>query len=81
MFTGVTIEPFFMLNYYSNIVTAWFNMPEERFMEMPIDPSAVDGELFMSWSTPSATGAILGMAIYSLVCLILAYFFYKRRQN
>jgi ABC-type transport system involved in multi-copper enzyme maturation permease subunit len=29
MFTGVTIEPFFMLNYYAKIITACFNMPAE----------------------------------------------------
>lgn len=84
MYTGVTIEPLFMLTYYANIITSWFNMPSERFTEVGLGmgPGGVrDGPTFMSWATPSATGAILGMTIYSIACIALAYFIYKRRQN
>ncbi|MHA1730174.1 MAG: ABC transporter permease [Promethearchaeota archaeon] len=88
MFTGVTIEPLFMLTYYANIITRWFNMPEERFTEVGImgspgmgPPGMRDGPTFMSWATPSVTGAILGMTIYSIICIALAYIIYKRRQK
>ena len=87
MFTGVTIEPLFMLTYYANIITSWFNMPAERFTEVGfggppgMGPVMGDGPTFMSWATPSATGAIFGMAIYSIICIALAYIIYKRRQK
>ncbi|WP_371804194.1 ABC transporter permease [Candidatus Lokiarchaeum ossiferum] len=84
MFTGVTIEPLFILTYYANIITSWFNMPSERFTEIGFGmgpPGMNDGPTFMSWATPSATGAIIGMIIYSGVCIAIAYLIYKRRQN
>ncbi len=88
MFTGVTIEPLFILTYYANIITIWFNMPAERFTEFGfggppgMGPGMGDGmPTFMSWATPNATGAILGMAIYSIICIALSYIIYKRRQK
>lgn len=88
MFTGVTIEPLFVLTYYANIITSWFNMPAERFTEVGFggppgmgSGMGYSGPTFMSWATPSAIGAILGMAIYSFICITFAYIIYKRRQN
>jgi len=83
MVTGVTIEPFFMLTYYSNIITSWFHMPEERYMELPFHrgPEGVSEETFYSWITPDATGAIIGMLVWSVVCLTIAYLVFRRRQN
>ncbi len=83
MFTGVTIEPLFMLTYYASIITRWFNMPAERFTELSFGGpmGARDGPTYMSWATPSAIGALLGMAIYSIVSITIAYLIYKRRQN
>jgi len=83
MVTGVTIEPFFMLTYYSNIIINWFHMPEERYMELPFHrgPEGVSEETFYSWITPDATGAIIGMLVWSVVCLTIAYLVFRRRQN
>jgi len=83
MVTGVTIEPFFMLTYYANIITSWFHMPEERFMEIPFHrgPEGISENTFYSWITPSATGAIIGMLVWSAICLGIAYIVFKRRQN
>ena len=83
MVTGVTIEPFFMLTYYANIITNWFHMPEERYMELPFHrgPEGVSENTFYSWITPSATGAVIGMLVWSVVCLLIAYIVFRRRQN
>jgi ABC-type transport system involved in multi-copper enzyme maturation permease subunit len=63
-------------------------MPAERFTEFGfggppgMGPGMGDGmPTFMSWATPSATGAILGMAIYSIICIALSYIIFKRRQK
>lgn len=85
-FTGATVEPFFILTYLGQIMLAWFNMPaaDARFAEIPFgrpgmeDPS---GRTFMTWITPSASGAVIGMIVYSVVLIGIAYFFFRRRQN
>ena len=83
MVTGVTIEPFFMLTYYSNIITSWFHMPEERYMELPFHrgPEGISENTFYSWITPSATGAVIGMLVWSVICLTIAYLVFRRRQK
>ncbi|QEE14433.1 ABC transporter permease [Promethearchaeum syntrophicum] len=87
MYTGATVEPFFMLTYYANIIRSWFNMPadDQRFTEFSFrgGPSGqmTDGNTYMSWSTPSATGAVIGMLVYSAICLTIAYLVFRRRQN
>ncbi len=81
--TGVTIEPVFMLTYFSNIITSWFHMPDERFMETSFDhgPGSAGGKTFYTWITPSATGAIVGMLVWATICLTIAYLVFRRRQN
>jgi len=81
--TGVTIEPFFMLTYFSNIITSWFHMPEERYMESLFEhgPGSEGGKTFYSWITPSATGAVIGMLVWAVICLTIAYIVFRRRQN
>jgi ABC-type transport system involved in multi-copper enzyme maturation permease subunit len=87
MYTGVTIEPFFMLTYYAKIIRSWFNMPadDQRFTEFSFEgmggPPMDDGNTYMSWSTPSAEGAVIGMLVYSAICLMIAYLVFRRRQN
>ena len=85
MYAGITVEPFFMLTYYESIITRWFNMPnaDERFVELSFDrgPLSDSGASYMQWITPSATGAIIGMLVYSAICLIIAYVVFRRRQN
>ena len=87
MYTGVTVEPFFMLTYYANIIRSWFNMPadDQRFTEFSFQGGPggqmTDGNTYMSWSTPSAEGAIIGMLVYSAICLMIAYLVFRRRQN
>lgn len=86
MFTGITAEPLYFLTYYSNIIIEWFNMPadDNRFQEIAFKrgPRAEvsDGNTYYQWITPSATGAIVGLLIYAVICLAIAYFVYKRKQ-
>ncbi|MHA1612655.1 MAG: ABC transporter permease [Promethearchaeota archaeon] len=87
MFTGITAEPFYFITYYGNIITVWFNMPavDARYVEMgfghgPAPPELGDATYYQ-WLTPSAEGAIIGVAIYSIVCFTIAYLLYRRRQN
>ncbi len=78
MFTGSTVEPFFIPTYYGNIITAWFNMPTERFQESPF--SGIFDRHFYSWTTPSAEGMIVGVIIYSAILLVGAFLIYRRKQ-
>jgi len=81
MFTGSTIEPLFLPTYYSNIISAWFNMPDPRFGERPaFGFEGVSDRVFRSWATPSAEGAIIGVIIYSAILLVSAYLIYHRKQ-
>ena len=87
MYTGATVEPFFMLTYYANIIRSWFNMPaaDERYTEFSFQGGPggqmTDGNTYFSWSTPSPTGAVIGMLVYSAICLTIAYLVFRRRQN
>jgi ABC-type transport system involved in multi-copper enzyme maturation permease subunit len=78
--TGVEIEPLFFLTYYANIITASFDMPVDRFGEMPLGPGP-EAPTGFQWLTPSVTGAAVGMLIYSAILLIAAYFLFRRRQQ
>ncbi len=81
MFTGSTVEPLFILTYYSNIITAWFNMPTDRFQTGPLrGPGGLINRDFTSWSTPSPEGMILGVIIYSTILLAGAFLIYRRKQ-
>lgn len=84
MLTGVEIEPFFILTYYANIITAWFDMPDERFAELGFGRPGPGGELqgntYFQWITPSTSGALIGIFVYSIVCLTIAYIVYRKKQ-
>ena len=87
-FTGATVEPFFILTYLGQIMLAWFNMPatDARFVETAFGRPGLSGgegtgNTFMSWITPSASGAAIGMIVYSVVLLGISYYFFRRRQN
>ncbi|MHA1417821.1 MAG: ABC transporter permease [Candidatus Heimdallarchaeaceae archaeon] len=81
--TGVTIEPLFILTYYSRIITQSFAMPTERFVEGFLGGPHPGGDAptVMQWITPSVEGAIIGMLIYSAILLVAAYFLFRRRQQ
>ena len=81
MFTGVEIEPLFILTYHASIITQSFAIPTTRYAEITMGPPGGDGPTFMSWITPSIEGAIIGMLIYSAILLLAAYFFFRRRQQ
>ncbi|MHA1602272.1 MAG: ABC transporter permease [Promethearchaeota archaeon] len=85
MFTGVTVEPLFILTYFGDIITVWFNMPpnDARFVEMAFGrgPMADPSNTYMSWITPSAAGAVIGVIIYSVILFGAAYIIFRRRQN
>ena len=81
MYSQSTIEPLFILTYYGNIITAWFNMPDPRYREIPRIPGPLgNGIKFYSWATPSALDAIIGMILYSTILLVLSYILYRRKQ-
>jgi ABC-type transport system involved in multi-copper enzyme maturation permease subunit len=85
MVTESTVEPFFIVTYYSNIITSWFNMPETRYREIiPGRGGGGDGPIsdrvFRQWVTPSAEGMIIGVVIYSAILLIGAYIIYRIKQ-
>ena len=82
MFAGVESEPLYILTYYSGIISACFNMPADRSIIKHFrtrDGSV--GDTYLSWITPSVQGAAIGMILYALVFLTIAYLFYKRRQS
>jgi ABC-type transport system involved in multi-copper enzyme maturation permease subunit len=89
-FTGSTVEPFFVLTYYSDIITQWFNMPSQRYGEISFGgmgqgqststTTSVDTRVFRSWLTPSADGMVIGVIIYSAILLLSAYLIYKMKQ-
>ncbi len=80
MFTGVDWEPLFILTYYSKIITASFNMPEQRYTELSFGHRP-GGPTYMTWVTPSVGGAIIGMLTYALVLIIASYYLFTRRQQ
>jgi len=85
IYTGSTIEPLFILTYYGNIITAWFNMPpDKRYSDSnPLGGMGLGGDdrVFRFWSTPSAEGAIYGVIIYSAILLVIAYLIYRVKQS
>ncbi len=72
------IEPIFILSYYFKILSGIFDMPETRYADRPnsFNPSVNS----RTWLTPSVEGALLGMLIYIVVCLGLAYLRFRKRQ-
>ena len=80
MYTESTVEPLFIINYYSNIITACFNMPENRYSEINFGPRGSNERVFLQWATPSVEGALIGMILYSAVLLIGAYLIYRTKQ-
>ena len=80
-FTGTGIEPVFILTYYENIISASLDMPNPRFEMDSFGPPGEDNPEFKRWLTPSASGALIGMLLFSVGFLITAFLFYKRRQS
>ncbi len=82
VFTESTIEPLFILTYYGNIITAWFDMPTDRFNTGPLFGAGgfIDRD-FTSWTTPSVEGMIYGVIIYSAILLVGAFLIYRRKQS
>ena len=82
-FTGVTAEPLYFLTYYGNIITSVISgIPENRFLEVPFGPPGnPDAQMFYMWSTPSELGAGIGLLVYTVVLLAVAYIIYSLRQN
>ena len=79
--TGIKVEPLFLLTYYSNIITASLDMPTDRYGEVPLGPPGPDTPTGFQWLTPSATGAAVGMLLYSAILLVVAYLLFRRRQQ
>ncbi len=81
MFTGVEIEPFFILTYYGSIITSILDMPESRFAEKVLGRPGGNGATYFSWLTPSVPGAIIGIVVYATILLGLAHILFKIRQQ
>ena len=81
LFTGTGIEPLFIITYYENIITASLDMPDPRFEMDEFGRRGGDNPEFKRWLTPSIPGALLGMTLFSIIFLTVAYLFYKKRQN
>ena len=84
VFTGSKLEPLFILTYYSNIITAIFDMPTDRFTEQVFGGGGPDGSggiTIYRWSTPSIAGAAVGMVIYSVILLTISYILFRFRQK
>jgi len=71
------IPMFFIFSYFGNIISECLNMPAIRY-ETITHPPALE---YSQWSTPSELGAALGMIIYIIIFLTLAYILYQRRQS
>jgi len=80
--TGFAWEPFFIVTYYSSIITNIYDMPVERFAEVPMahGPGAGDATVFR-WITPSITGAVIGMIIYATILIVITYIVFRFRQK
>ncbi|MFW9899636.1 MAG: ABC transporter permease [Candidatus Thorarchaeota archaeon] len=81
MVTKTGIEPLFIPTYYENIIEASLDMPDPRFEEVSFGSPREDNPAFKRWLTPSISGALSGMLLFSAVQLTIAYLFYKRRQS
>ena len=81
--TGVELEPLFILTYYSNIISQIFDMPTERYAEINFGgaPGRGEGITVYQWVTPSITGAVLGMLIYSVILISISYIIFRYRQK
>ncbi len=81
-FTGLTMEPFFLLTYYEGIISGSLSMPNPRYVEIMMPtPGGGDPVTFTQWLTPTAPAALIGMLIYTSVFLVLAYCIYQRKQS
>jgi len=49
-------------------------------MEIPIDMSDMGTATYFIWTTPSVEGAAWSLSIHTVVCLILAYLLYQRKE-
>jgi ABC-type transport system involved in multi-copper enzyme maturation permease subunit len=83
MFTKTGIEPLFLLTYYENIITASLDMPDPRYETVSFGrpDETEDQPEFKRWLTPSASGALTGMIIFSVLLLVAAFLLYKMRQS
>ena len=81
MMTRTGIEPVMIPTYYENIIEASLDMPDPRFEKVGFGPHGRSDVEFKRWITPSTSGAFIGMSLFSVLLLIGAYFFYKRRQS
>ena len=83
--TGSEIEPLFILTYYSNIISVVITgIPSERYAEGSLlqrpDPTGSDPTGF-TWITPNELGAALGLLVYSIILIAVAYLLFRRRQQ
>ncbi|MFX1394384.1 MAG: ABC transporter permease [Promethearchaeota archaeon] len=79
--TRTGIEPIFIPTYYENIIQASLDMPDPRFEDVSFGRPGEDSPEFRRWLTPSTSGALIGMLLFSTLQLIAAYLLYKRRQS
>ena len=78
--TGTKTEPLFFLTYNQYIIEAIFKMPDPRYMEIPIIMGEMGSQTYFMWTTPDVVGAAWSLSIYTVVCLVLAYILYRRKE-
>lgn len=81
---GYNGEPFFVITYFGNIITEILNYPASRSVSQPLNYIHINlngKELsFTQWLTPSPIEALIFMVGYSVIFLIVSYYFYERRE-
>jgi ABC-type transport system involved in multi-copper enzyme maturation permease subunit len=78
MFSGSEVEPLFIITYNFNIIFRSLKYPEIRYIDTELP--GFEGIAFREWLSPSPEGAAISMLIYTVGCLLLAYFFYRRKD-
>lgn len=78
LFTGYTGEPFFVISYFGDIISASLNMPSPRYT---LQSFGRNGRIYTDWLTPAPINAFFGMLALGSVLFILAYIIFERRQN
>jgi hypothetical protein len=83
-YSGVTknneIPMFFLFNYFGYIISESLDMPTERYITSMEGPPGAEMEISY-WLTPNELTAAVGMIIYIMIFLSLAYIIYRRRQS
>ena len=81
---GYQDEPFFILTYFSEIITYILQYSSQRSSVGGLDVRRASGSgagrQFTFWNSPDPLGALIFMVGYSILFFVLAYILFERRQ-